>query len=64
MQVHCNSCEEKRDEVTGRWRKLYNEELHNLHSSSIIIGMVKSRRMSWAGHVALTGRREIHIGYW
>jgi hypothetical protein len=41
----------KRDEVTGGWRKLHNEELHNLYSSSSIIGMIKSRRMRWAGHV-------------
>jgi hypothetical protein len=42
----------KRDEVTGGWRKLHNEELHNIHSSSSIIKMIKSRRMRWAGHVA------------
>jgi hypothetical protein len=41
--------------VTGRWRKLYNEELHNLYSSPSII-RIKSRRMRWAGHVA--GMRE------
>jgi hypothetical protein len=42
----------KRDEVTGGWRKLHNEELHNLYSSPSIIRMVKSRRMRCAGHVA------------
>jgi hypothetical protein len=42
----------KRDEVTGGWRKLQNEELYNLYSSSRIIRMMKSRRMRWAGHVA------------
>jgi hypothetical protein len=42
----------KRDEVTGDWRKLHNEELHNLYSSPSIIRMIKSRRMRWAGHVA------------
>jgi hypothetical protein len=42
----------KRDEVTGEWRKLHNEELHNLYSSSVIIRQVKSRRMRWARHVA------------
>jgi hypothetical protein len=42
----------KRDEVTGGWRKLHNEELHNLYSSSSIIRMMKSRRMRWARHVA------------
>jgi hypothetical protein len=41
----------KRDEVTGEWRKLYHEELHNLYSSPDI----KSRRMRWAGHVARMG---------
>jgi hypothetical protein len=42
----------KRDEVTGGWRKLRNEELHNLYSSPSIIRVIKSRRMRWAGHVA------------
>jgi hypothetical protein len=45
----------KRDEVTGGWRKLCNEELHNLYSSPNIISMIKSRRMRWAGHVARMG---------
>jgi hypothetical protein len=40
------------DEVTGEWRKLHNEELHNLYLSPDIIRQVKSRRMRWAGHVA------------
>jgi hypothetical protein len=39
----------KRDEETGGWRKLHNEELHNLYSSPSII--IKSRSMRWAGHV-------------
>jgi hypothetical protein len=42
----------KRDDVKGDWRKLHNEELHNLYSSPNIIKMIKSRRMRWAGHVA------------
>jgi hypothetical protein len=42
----------KRDEVTRDWRKLHNEGLHNLYSSPNIIRMIKSRRMTWAGHVA------------
>jgi hypothetical protein len=42
----------KRDEVTGGWRKLHNEELHNLYSSPSIIRMIKSRRMRLTGHVA------------
>jgi hypothetical protein len=47
----------KRDEVTGGWRKLHNEELHNLYSSPNIIRMITSRRMRLAGHVARMGRR-------
>jgi hypothetical protein len=45
----------KRVEVTGEWRKLHNEELHNLYSSPVIIRQVKSRRMRLAGHVARMG---------
>jgi hypothetical protein len=45
----------KRDEVTGEWRKLHNEDLHNLYSSPDIIRQVKSKRMRWAGHVARMG---------
>jgi hypothetical protein len=45
----------KRDEVTGEWRKLHSEELHNLYSYPDIIRQVKSRRMRWAGHVARMG---------
>jgi hypothetical protein len=45
----------KRDEVIGEWRKLHNEELHNLYSSPHIIRQIKSRRMRWAGHVACIG---------
>jgi hypothetical protein len=50
----------KRDEVAGGWRKLHNEELHNLYSSPSIIRLIKSRRMRWAGHAA----GGMHIGYW
>jgi len=42
----------KRDEVIGEWRKLHNEELNDLYSSSNIFRVIKSRRMKWAGHVA------------
>jgi hypothetical protein len=42
----------KRAVVTGDWRKLHNEELHNLYSSPSIIRMNKLQRMRWAGHVA------------
>jgi hypothetical protein len=45
----------KRDGVTGGWRKLHNEELHNSYSSPSIIRIIKSRRMRWAGHVARMG---------
>jgi hypothetical protein len=47
----------KRDEVTGGWRKLHNEELHNLYSSPNIIRMIKSKRMRLAGHVAHIGEK-------
>jgi hypothetical protein len=48
----------KRDGVTGGWRKLHNEELHNLYSSPSIIRIIKSRRMRWAGHVVRMGGEE------
>jgi hypothetical protein len=44
-------------EVIGGWRKLHDEELHNLYSSPSIIRMMKSRRMRWAGHVARMGEK-------
>jgi hypothetical protein len=47
--------EPKRDEVTGEWRKLHNEELNDLYSLPNIVWVVKSRRMRWAGHVAHMG---------
>jgi hypothetical protein len=49
----------KRDEVTGEWRKLHNEELHILYSSPNIIRQIKSRRMRWAGHVARMGEKSV-----
>jgi hypothetical protein len=48
----------KRDEVTGEWRKLHSEELHNLYSSPNIIRQIIARRMRWVGHVARMGGRE------
>jgi hypothetical protein len=54
----------KRDEVTGGWKKLQNEELRDLYSSPSIIRMIKSRRMRWAGHVARMGGRGTRMGYW
>jgi hypothetical protein len=46
----------KRDEVTGGWRKLHNEELHGLYSSPSTIRVIKARRMRWVGHVARMGK--------
>jgi PAS domain-containing protein len=52
----------RRDEVTGEWRKLHNEELNDLYCSPNIVRVIKSRRMRWAGHVA---RMEERRGeYW
>jgi hypothetical protein len=47
----------KRDEVTGEWRQLHNEELRDLYSLPSIIRIIKSRRMRWAGHVARIGEK-------
>jgi hypothetical protein len=48
----------KRAEVTGKWRKLHKEELHQLYSSPSIIRIMKSRKMRWAGHVARMGEKK------
>ena len=62
----------KKDEATGEWRKLHKEEFNYLYSSPNIVRAIKSRRMSWAGHVARMGERrglyrvlvmEDHLGY-
>jgi hypothetical protein len=47
----------RRDEVTGEWRKLYNEELRDLYSSPSIIRIIKGRRMSWAEQVPRMGEK-------
>jgi hypothetical protein len=54
----------KRDKMIGGWRKLHNEELHNLYSSPSTIRIMNSWRMGLAGHVARMGRRGIHVGSW
>jgi hypothetical protein len=47
----------KGDEVTGEWRKLHNEELNDLCSSPSIVWVIRSRRLSWTGHVACMGEK-------
>jgi hypothetical protein len=54
----------KGDEVRGKWRKLHNEELNDLYSTSNIVQVIKSRRIRWVGHVARMGSREACIGFW
>ena len=52
----------RRDEVTGKRRRLHNEELNDLYSSPNIVRVIKSRRMRWAGHVARMGEERGCIG--
>jgi hypothetical protein len=47
--------------VTGEWRKLYNEELHDLYSSPSIIRIMKSKTVRWAGHVARMGEKRYRL---
>jgi hypothetical protein len=54
----------KRDEVTRQRRRLHDEELYNVYSSSNITRVIKSRRMRWLGHVARMGRIQVHTGFW
>jgi hypothetical protein len=55
----------KRDDVTGEWRKLHNDELNDLHCLSNIFRVIKSRIMRWAGHVVLMGKgRGVYRVWW
>jgi hypothetical protein len=54
----------KQDEVTRKWRQMHNEELRTLFFLPSIIRKIKQRRMRWAGHVVLMGRRGTHTCYW
>jgi hypothetical protein len=54
----------KRDEVTEEWRKLHNEELHNLYPSPDIIRQIGSRRMRWAEHVAHAAEERKYTRFW
>jgi len=53
----------RRDEVTGEWRKLQNEEPNDLYPSPNIVRMIESRRMRWAGQVARMERGEAYTGF-
>jgi hypothetical protein len=53
-----------KSEEDGLWRKLHNDELYSLCSSLNNIGVIKSRRMRWAGHVACMGWGEVFTGFW
>jgi len=52
------------DEVTGEWRRMHEEELLDFYTSPNIVGVIKLRRMKWAGHVARIGEERVCIGSW
>jgi len=54
----------RRDEVTGKWRRLHNEELNDLYSSSNIVRVIKTRIMRWVGNVARMGEERGRVGSW
>jgi hypothetical protein len=54
----------KRDEVTGDWRQLHNEELHDLYCSSNIVRVIKARRIRWVGHVVRIGENRVIFSVW
>jgi hypothetical protein len=54
----------KREEVAGGWRRLHNEELHNLYTLPNIVRAIESKRMRWEGHVACIGGREMDATFW
>jgi len=56
--------EHRRDEVTGEWRRLHNEELNDLYTPPKIVRVIKSRRMRWDVHVARMGEERVCIGFW
>jgi hypothetical protein len=53
----------KRDELTGKWKKLHNVELNDLYSSPNTVRVINPRGMRWEEHVARTGRRKVCIGF-
>ena len=53
-----------RDEITGDWRKLHNEELNDLYCSLSIVRVIKWKRMRWARNVARMGEAEVYTGFW